>query len=207
MERTNTAQKKNAAFQREAMRIKRKTLTVRAETFFTHYSSDAQTIEEIQVPEFLSQVVEKDLKDMEPDAVELVIKYAQNIQNPLTPSGYIERKPFLKTVDKFADFIARSATINNVFDEFDVNKDGLLCRGELVKMLQNIEAFTERKTIDGVVIRLDVFDDDIDFILEQSDQDGDGKISKIEVLAALGAWEGLALCKIDAVSKGCCVIM
>lgn len=73
----------------------------------------------------------------------------------------------------------QQAEIDQIFAEFDENKNGTLDTGEL-------EAFLRKLRPDS-----DVTDADTQYVLQKCDADGDGTISREEVLPVCAVWQTL----------------
>ena len=100
--------------------------------------------------------------------------------------------------------------IDKIYEEFDEDHNGILDKSELKKMMQAIEdrAHKGKKSREafGVVIRIKVTDDDVNYILGDCDLSHDGGIDKGELLPALAKWEMLAEQHLKEQSSCACVV-
>jgi len=182
----------------------------RADAAFDKLSSNGKTLAESHVHDFLSAVVQIPREDLSPDAVQLVIDTAyryqrQQSQEQQSENGLLKRQALLAAAGKYGEYVRQSKAINAIYDTFDRDHDDLLSRRELLRALQDRERKTPRH-VQGIVVRLVVTEEDIDFVLEKCDADGDGKISRSELLPALAAWEELAAVKLEDESA-CCTLL
>lgn len=192
---------------REAVRKKRQARAKRAEQAFDKLSDDGVVLPEAKVEGFLANVLQVPQEKLEAEAVELVISTARGAahQSGEESSGGLAKSDLLGAVEKYGEYIRKSRQIDDIFDRFDANKDGVLSRSELKKALKAHEKKADR-TVKGLQTKLFVDDSDIDFILEQSDADNSGAVSRSELLPAIAAWEELAAIKIEKRKKGGCIV-
>lgn len=192
---------------REALRKKRQARAKRAEQAFNKISDDGAVLREDQLEDFLSEVVQVPRNKLEADAVELVISTARGgaDDSERGVSDVLAKSALLGAVEKYGEYVRKSKDIDDIFEKFDANKDGVLSRSELKKALKAHEKKADRK-VKGVQAKLFIDESDIDFILEQSDADNSGAVSRSELLPAIAAWEELAAIKIEKRKKGGCTI-
>lgn len=192
---------------RKQISHQRRVLKQRTAEYFLEMSSDGEWIAETQVEELLSVAMKK--KVLEPDAVQLVVDTAHKSQDKaqLTPpvQGALSRDHLVKAVEKYGEYIKNSKSIDEIFEKYDKEHDGYLSKKELWKVLQDYERKANRSK-NGIVIKLMVFEEDVDWIIEESDCDQTGMINHSEYLPAIAAWEELAQQKLEAPSP-CCVIL
>jgi len=186
---------------RAELRKKRAERAKRAEDAFNKLSEDGKVLPESLVPDFLARAVQLPRDMLEPNAVELVVTTARGN----TEGESLAKDALLGAVRKYAEYVRKSKNIDEMFDKFDTNKDGVLSRSELKKALQAHEKKTGRSG-KAFGVELTVDDKDVDFILEQTDADHDGTISRSELLPAIAAWEELAAIKLENLEKKTCTI-
>mmetsp|Transcript_26115 Transcript_26115/g.53476 ORF Transcript_26115/g.53476 Transcript_26115/m.53476 type:complete len:208 (-) Transcript_26115:157-780(-) len=190
--------------QRDAARKRRKQRDQRAARIFLKLSPDGKVLPEKVVGDFLSEflIILKD--DLDTEGVRLVVGTARKKSGASDGVTDLSKDAFLGAVKKYGEYMKKSDEINKMFNEFDMDKDGVLSREELQKALNEQERSHER------IMRVEVDEDDLDFILENCDLDGNGCLSRHEVLAAIGAWDELANVKIEtgrAKPPPCCFIL
>lgn len=191
---------------REAVRKKRQARAQRAERAFDKLSGDGASLPESRVGDFLSEVVQVPREKLEAEAVELVVSTARG-GGEGGATGELSKSALLGAVEKYGEYVRKSKDIDDIFDKFDANKDGVLSRSELKKALKAHEKKSKAdRNVHGMQAKLFIDDSDIDFILEQSDADNSGAVSRSELLPAIAAWEELAATKIEKKKKGGCTI-
>ena len=88
----------------------------------------------------------------------------------------VSRAAVREVVKTYRDYLARQEYIDKVFIKHDTDGSGALEKGEILALLCELvpDAETDQE--------------DVDFILEQCDVDGDSKVSRTELLPMLGVW-------------------
>ena len=201
-------ERKRAA-QREFLRKERESQAKRAEVSFANLSSDGgKSLEETQAAEFMAAVILCRVPDLDTDAVQFVVDTVRRdeAKDPTVPDNRLEKSALLRAVDKYGEYVRSAKKIEELYRAFDYNKDGVLSRTELRAALQDGEN-KQRREMNGMTMRIFVSEDDIDFILEQSDISGDGLISRNEVLHALATWDKLVKLKMEEGEAMCCTIL
>ena len=200
------AKKGNSAedAKRKAMRRQRKKRREKAEAVFDQMAGGDQTIPASQLKNFIAQSMDISEKDLEPNAVQLVIDTIKQDQE--SKGDNLEREATIHAIEKYAEYIRQSKTIDEIYNTFDINRDGGLSLKEFRLALDAYERKNTR-SVDGVVVKLFVTDADFELILEKADADKDGQISRNEMLPALAAWEELAQMKMEDTSCSGCVIL
>lgn len=213
-----------ATLERAKLDWKRKKLRLRATDVFNRMSEDGEWLLESQVMEFLSDVLQS--PSLHKDAVQLVIDTANRTQKDILASkttdgdngstndmnaieppeqGALMKRALIKSICQYGKYISKAISIDSAFLKYDKKKDGYLSRDELRRLITDYERKKER-SVNGLVVNLIVTDDDLDWIMEQSDAEGNGKISQAEYLPALAAWEDIVQLKLKNTS-GCCIIL
>jgi Ca2+-binding EF-hand superfamily protein len=199
--------KKHAILRRTASQ-KRRVVKERAEEKFADFAENGEWLLESKINAYLEAVMSKEA--LHPDGVQLVVDTAHRLQEivDLTPpdnmKGAMAKKPLVSSVEKYGEYINSVQKIDEVFKKYDRHRTGYLSRKELMRMLQDYEMKSDRLS-KGLVIRLMVTDEDIDWILQECDSDGTGQISHAEYLPAVAAWEQLAQMK--AADQDNCIIL
>lgn len=106
----------------------------------------------------------------------------------------------MDAIQKYGLYLRKRDEIKALFDEFDIDNDGLLSHKELQSALQERER-TANRSVCGIRTELIVSQEDVEFILRQADTEGDGMIDRAEVLPALAAWEELAESRLEEMER------
>jgi Ca2+-binding EF-hand superfamily protein len=93
--------------------------------------------------------------------------------------GRITKPAALALVARHLDYVEEQAEIDQIFDEFDGNKNGKLEPDELIWFLRKLRPESN------------VTDADVQFVLADCDKNGDGMLSREEVLPVCAAWQRL----------------
>ena len=89
------------------------------------------------------------------------------------------------------------ATIDKMFEQFDLDENGKLDRRELRKAVQSSEDNRPTRAVHNIVVELRVMNSDVEAILDDADANDDGHIDRSEMLPALAAWSNIADMKIE----------
>jgi Ca2+-binding EF-hand superfamily protein len=199
--RQEQARAKKHAILRRTASHNRLVITKRAEEKFGEFAEDGgEWLLESKINAFLEAVTRKE--SLHPDGVQLVVDTAHRLQEnvgltpPDTMKGAMAKKALVSSVEKYGEYINNVKKIDEVFQKYDRHRTGYLSRKELMSMLQDYEKKSDRIS-KGLVIRLMVTEEDIDWILQECDSDGTGQISHAEYLPAVAAWEQLAQMKVE----------
>ena len=212
----------------EAIQEERRKTSERSREVFDKLSHDGEYLSESQVPDFLAQTLMiRDKNRLDPHAVQLVIDMAREKKQmelnndeaatTATMTTSTTTKPgstvmlakgrLLKAAQKYGSYARQAKKIDQIFAEFDKNKDGMLSRDELKRALKAHEQNANR-SVNGIVTYLVIDDNDIDFILQNCDVEGDGYISRNELLPVIATWEQMALYEIEQRENAtCCMIL
>jgi hypothetical protein len=96
-----------------------------------------------------------------------------------SPDARITRAAALALVARNIDYVSQQAQIDQIFDEFDADKSGTIAPGELEGFLQKLRPESH------------VCDADVQYVLDECDKDGDGTLSRDEVLPVCAVWQKL----------------
>ena len=108
---------------------------------------------------------------------------------------------------KSARYIMRAKEVDAVFDTFDTDGDGFLSRDELTAVLVKCKKDAmirdgAREGVGALEHEPEVYDYELDAIIEESDWNKDGKIGRDEAAFAIATW----MDQVDARLAVCCVI-
>lgn len=197
--------------QRPDLATQRSLVRQRAALMFDQMSEDGDWLLKGQIDRYLEKTLKIDGDMLEEDAVILVANTARRMQEKerLTPppkkTGAIGKNALVTLLEKYGVFLAKSKEINGMHDKFAKEEKGYLSRDELGKMLQDYER-KEPRSRAGLVVNLSVLESDINWIMEQSDVDGDGKIGRAECLPAVVAWEERVEMRLKETSSSCVIL-
>ena len=108
---------------------------------------------------------------------------------------------------KSARYIMRAKEVDAVFDLFDADGDGFLSRDELTAVLVKCKKDAmirdgAREGVGALEHEPEVYDYELDAIIEESDWNKDGKIGRDEAAFAIATW----MDQVDSQLALCCVI-
>mmetsp|Transcript_24083 Transcript_24083/g.33859 ORF Transcript_24083/g.33859 Transcript_24083/m.33859 type:complete len:215 (-) Transcript_24083:635-1279(-) len=191
---------------KHAIQTKRLARQQRAHDIFERHSADGNYLSESNLEAYISDVVKVPKQSLQPEAVDLVLEMLRksNEGTGKSTSKLHSRKSVVRAMEKYGEYIKESKKIDQLFKKFDYNKDGELSRKELRNALEDQER-KRKRSVNGVSVVVFVEDEDLDIILEHSDADHNGKISRSEVLPAIATWEELASIKIQE-TKSCVIL-
>jgi len=98
---------------------------------------------------------------------------------PANVDGRISKAAALALVARHLDYVAQEGELDAIFDEFDANKNGKLEPAEL-------EGFLKKLRPDS-----DVSDADTQYVMQECDKNGDGTLTRDEVLPVCAVWQKL----------------
>lgn len=220
----NEHENRSAKFlQRQLLSHRREKLRLRAEEVFadmsvpvgSHFHGEDCLLED-DIYDFLEEVLEMDAEKLQPEAVTLLVSTAYRVQakeNMLADvsleeqeEGLLCREALLPALVKYGEFIKRfdEKGQEDMFKKYDRGSDGNLSRKELRLMLQDYERKATRSK-HGFVVTFMIYDSDLDWIIAQVDEDGNGEIDRAEFLPAIAAWEELAEARLQTPTS--CVIL
>ena len=105
----------------------------------------------------------------------------------------ISKAAVIGVVDKYLDYVKEQAVIDSIFAEYDRDSHGesssVLEPDQLKKLLLKVAPDTE------------VHDLDVKHVLESCDKDGDGNISRAEVLVACATWKSTVMAHENEAAK------
>ncbi|CAB9501564.1 expressed unknown protein [Seminavis robusta] len=201
--------------ERNHLSYKRRLLKDRAAEIFDVMSADGEWLAQSSE---IKKLLARSLLIIEPaklqeDAVQLVMNTARHSQQrdgmsppPGMEDGALCKEALVDAVEKYGEYIRKAKKIDIIFQKYDKGKDGYLSKKELRSMLEDYERKAGRSR-NGLVVNLYISDEDLDWIMEQSDADGNNKISHAEYLPAIAAWEELAEMKLAETATCGCVIL
>ncbi|CAB9525544.1 expressed unknown protein [Seminavis robusta] len=211
--------KKHRGIRRKAS-DRRRVLWDRTGQVFEELSKGDTLLDASQIPELLERVLPRNTGrtsdisiastssiSLDPDAVQLVVDTAHRLQQKekrgesIPGNKSVGKKAIQRAVIQYGKYIQNADKIDEIFQYYDKEQDGYLSRDELLKMLQEREEKMSRPK------KLEVTQEDIDWIIEESDSDNTGMINNVEYLPALAAWEELAQMKLEDDGDGNCIVM
>ena len=158
-----------------------------------------------QVPALLAEVMGVGTDTLDADGYGLVVNHALKVAGLTEEADALPRAALLDSVSKYRYYLARRATIDKMFAQFDLDANGKLDRRELRKALQSREHKNTR-TVHSIVVELRVMNSDIEAILDDADANSDGCIDRSEMLPALAAWSNIADMKIEKKKSAACAL-
>ena len=159
-----------------------------------------------QVPALLAEVMGVGVETLDADGAALVVNHARKAAGVAEEADALPREALLDSVSKYRYYLARRATIDKMFEQFDLDENGKLDRGELRKALQSSEDNRPTRAVHNIVVELRVMNSDIESILDDADANNDGCIERSEMLPALAAWSMLADMKIEKKKSAGCAL-
>ena len=110
-------------------------------------------------------------------------------------AGGITKDRLLRALKKFHSYTQNQRMVQKVYEKYDVDGSGSLEREEVVALLMHIAKDPDRMRIELGIggqpyagVRFEVSKEDLDAVLDTADVDGDGNISREEVLGAIDTW-------------------
>ena len=160
-----------------------------------------------QVPALLAEVMGVGADTVDADGAGLVVNHARKVAGVAEEADGLPRAALLASVSKYRYYLARRATIDKMFAQFDLDENGKLDRRELRKALQSREDnIKNKRAVHSIVVELRVMKSDIESILDDADANNDGCIERSEMLPALAAWSMLADMKIEKKKSAACAL-
>ena len=159
-----------------------------------------------QVPALLAEVMGVGTDTLDADGYGLVVNHALKVAGLTEEADALPRAALLDSVSKYRYYLARRATIDKMFAQFDLDENGKLDRRELRKALQSREDNRPSRAVHDIVVELRVMKSDIEWILDDADANNDGCIERSEMLPALAAWSMLADMKIEKKKSAACAL-
>ena len=142
---------------------------------------------------------------LDADGYGLVVNHALKVAGLTEEADALPRAALLDSVSKYRYYLARRATIDKMFAQFDLDENGKLDRRELRKALQSREHKNTR-AVHSIVVELRVMKSDVEAILDDADANDDGHIDRSEMLPALAAWSNIADMKIEKKKSAACAL-
>ena len=158
-----------------------------------------------QVPALLAEVMGVGVDTLDADGAALVVSHARKTAGA-EEADALPRAALLDSVSKYRYYLARRATIDKMFEQFDLDENGKLDRRELRKAVQSSEDNRPTRAVHNIVVELRVMNSDIESILDDADANNDGCIERSEMLPALAAWSMLADMKIEKKKSAGCAL-
>ena len=158
-----------------------------------------------QVPALLAEVMGVGTDTLDADGYGLVVNHARKVAGVAEEADGLPRAALLDSVSKYRYYLARRATIDKMFEQFDLDANGKLDRRELRKALQSREHKNTR-AVHSIVVELRVMKSDVEAILDDADANNDGNIDRSEMLPALAAWSNIADMKIEKKKSAACAL-
>jgi hypothetical protein len=159
-----------------------------------------------QVPALLAEVMGVGVETLDADGAALVVNHARKAAGVAEEADALPREALLDSVSKYRYYLARRATIDKMFEQFDLDENGKLDRRELRKAVQSSEDNRPSRAVHNICVDLRVMKSDIEAILDEADANDDGHIDRSELLPALAAWSMLADMKIEKKKSAGCAL-
>ena len=159
-----------------------------------------------QVPALLAEVMGVGTDTLDADGYGLVVNHALKVAGLTEEADALPRAALLDSVSKYRYYLARRATIDKMFEQFDLDENGKLDRRELRKALQSREDNRPSRAVHGICVDLRVMKSDVEAILDDADANDDGHIDRSEMLPALAAWSNIADMKIEKRKSAACAL-
>ena len=132
-------------------------------------------------------------KDPAPEALEVVMQAAGGEEEE--NAGGITKDKLLRALKKFHCYTQNQKMVQKVYEKYDVDGSGSLEREEVMELLLGIAKDPDRTRIELGIggqpyagVHFEVSKEDLDAVLDTADVDGDGNISREEVLGAIDTW-------------------
>ena len=158
-----------------------------------------------QVPALLAEVMGVGADTLDADGAALVVNHARKAAG-VEEADALPRAALLASVSKYRYYLARRATIDKMFEQFDLDENGKLDRRELRKAVQSSEDNRPTRAVHNIVVELRVMKSDVEAILDDADANDDGHIDRSEMLPALAAWSMIADMKIEKKKSAGCAL-
>ena len=159
-----------------------------------------------QVPALLAEVMGVGTDTLDADGYGLVVNHALKVAGLTEEADALPRAALLDSVSKYRYYLARRATIDKMFAQFDLDENGKLDRRELRKAVQSSEDNRPSRAVHNICVDLRVMKSDIEAILDEADANDDGHIDRSEMLPALAAWSNIADMKIEKKKSAACAL-
>ena len=159
-----------------------------------------------QVPALLAEVMGVGADTVDADGAGLVVNHARKVAGVAEEADGLPRAALLDSVSKYRYYLARRATIDKMFAQFDLDENGKLDRRELRKAVQSSEDNRPTRAVHNIVVELRVMKSDVEAILDDADANDDGHIDRSEMLPALAAWSNIADMKIEKKKSAGCAL-
>ena len=159
-----------------------------------------------QVPALLAEVMGVGADTVDADGAGLVVNHARKVAGVAEEADGLPRAALLESVSKYRYYLARRATIDKMFAQFDLDENGKLDRRELRKALQSREDNRPSRAVHDICVDLRVMKSDVEAILDDADANDDGHIDRSEMLPALAAWSNIADMKIEKKKSATCAL-
>ena len=159
-----------------------------------------------QVPALLAEVMGVGTDTLDADGYGLVVNHALKVAGLTEEADALPRAALLDSVSKYRYYLARRATIDKMFEQFDLDENGKLDRRELRKAVQSSEDNRPSRAVHNICVDLRVMNSDVEAILDDADANNDGHIDRSEMLPALAAWSNIADMKIEKKKSAACAL-
>lgn len=192
------------AQQQAKLARERKELKGRASIVFEDLTSGSETsaLDQSEIDVFLRETLKT--RHLDEHAVQMVTDAASK---DAQGSSLLSKRALVNSVTYYKQYTSQTKMIEDVFKKYNRAGDGKLTQRELLNVLQDQERKASRAS-NGVVITLVVSPKDLEHVMDQADANGDGCISRAELLPALAAWDKLAHLKMEQKQMAaCCVIL
>ena len=202
---------------------RRKALRAKAEEVFNDMSvpagmyGDRDCLLEDDIYDYLEEVLDVEADKLSREAIQLLLGRARRVQEkenliPEEDQGpgepkLLAKEALIPALVKYGEFIKQfdKKGQENMFKKYDKQDDGQLSRRELRSMLQYHERKAYRSK-NGFLVTLMIHEADLDWIIAQVDEDGNGQINRAEFLPAIAAWEELAEAKLQQPTTLCVIL-
>jgi EF-hand domain pair len=202
---------------------RRQALRMKADQEFSDMSVPAGTygdqdcLLEDDIYDYLEEVLDVEAEKLPREAIQLLLDTAHRMQDkegliPQEDKGpgelaLLAREALIPALVKYGEFIKQfdKKGQEDAFSKYDKQQDGQLSRRELRILLQDYERRATR-TKNGFIVTLMIHSSDLDWIIAQVDEDGNGEINRAEFLPAIAAWEELAEARLQQPRELCVIL-
>eukprot|EP00811_Abedinium_folium_P003745 NODE_13444_length_1165_cov_7.260116.p1 GENE.NODE_13444_length_1165_cov_7.260116~~NODE_13444_length_1165_cov_7.260116.p1 ORF type:complete len:209 (-),score=71.42 NODE_13444_length_1165_cov_7.260116:456-1082(-) len=150
-------------------------------------------LERDQVGKLLTDIDTTTPKGTPPSDVELtfILKFADRQNKTAAPDNCIDRNELRAAVLCWNGYCKKRAEMEEAVKKYDKSETGKLEAPELKELLKELNSGCE------------VTDDEVSWVLEQSDVNGDGGLSAPELMLAIAQWYSL----VEEKRNQCCIVL
>lgn len=185
-----------------------------ASKVFDSLANEAGRLDEEALVIFLATSLLIPRSKLQPDALQMVRNEAQRgfrcsvsaeammLKQSKSNKISFSKAGMMRAFEKYGLYLQKRDEVDAIFEKFDRDDDGQLSRKDLLRLLEQREKHMRPpRSINGIEFTLIFHPEDLDFVLNEADADGDALIGKSELLPALALWEELAEKRVEEMQK------